>query len=78
MVRADRGGENIWAISDNAGVFVKRINWQADVRGELTMCATFKIHAVEAANLRVFVGMVKGDAELKILHSMLEYNDFFC
>ena len=40
-------------------------------------CATFKIKAGEAANLRVFVGMVKGDAELKIFHSILEYNNFF-
>ena len=40
-------------------------------------CATFKIQAVEAENLRVFVGMVKGDAELKIFYSTLKYNDFF-
>ena len=32
---------------------------------------------MEAANLRVFVGMVKGDAELKIFHSMLKYNNCF-
>ena len=31
----------------------------------------------EAANLRVFVGMVKGDAKLKIFHSMIKYNDLF-
>ena len=37
----------------------------------------FKIKALEAANLRVFVGMVKGDAELKLFHSMLKYNDLF-
>ena len=30
---------------------------------------------VEAENLWVFVGMVKGDAEIKIFHSMLKYND---
>ena len=45
--------------------------------GGSTKCSTFKIQAVEAANLRVFVGMVKGDAELKIFHSMLKYNNFF-
>ena len=28
-------------------------------------------------NLRVIVGMVKGDAELKIFHSMLKYNNVF-
>ena len=27
--------------------------------------------------MRVFVGMVKGDAELKIFQSMLKYNDLF-
>ena len=45
--------------------------------GESTKCATFKIQAVEAANLRVFMGMVKGDAELKIFHSMLKYDNLF-
>ena len=39
---------------------------------------TFKIQMVEAENLRVFVGMVKGDAELKIFHSMLKYKGFCC
>ena len=43
----------------------------------MTKCATFKIQAVEAEILRVFVGMVKGDAELKIFHSMLKYNYLF-
>ena len=33
------------------------------------------MQAMEAENLRVFVGMVKGDAELKIFHSMLKYNN---
>ena len=32
---------------------------------------------MEAANLRVFVWMVKGDAELKLFHSMLKYNGLF-
>ena len=50
----------------------KLLKWQADVGGESTRCAKFKIQAVEAANLRVFVVMVKGDAELKIFHSMLK------
>ena len=27
--------------------------------------------------MRVFVGMVKGDAELKLFNSMLKYNDLF-
>ena len=32
---------------------------------------------MEAADLRVFVGMVKGYAGLKIFYSRLKYNDFF-
>ena len=50
---------------------------QAYVGGESTKCTTFKIQTAEAANLQVFVGMVKGDAELKVFHSMLKYNDLF-
>ena len=56
----------------------KLLKWQADVRGGgSTKCARFKIQTVEAVNLRVFVGMVKGDAELKILYSMLKHNYLF-
>ena len=55
----------------------KLLKWQADVGGESKECAAFKIQAVEAANLRVFMGMVNGDAELKIFHSILKYNDLF-
>ena len=55
----------------------KILRWQADFMGEWTKCATFKIKAVEATNLRVFVGMINGDVELKIFHSMLKYNDLF-
>ena len=55
----------------------KLLKWQADVGGELKKFATFKTQAMEAANLRVFVGMVKGDAELKLFHSMLKYNNLF-
>ena len=55
----------------------KLLKWQADVGGELTKCAMFKIQAVDAANLRVSVRMVEGDAELKIFHSMLKYNNLF-
>ena len=43
----------------------KILKWQADFGRWSTKCAMFKIQAVEAANLWVFVGMVKGDAELK-------------
>ena len=77
------GGNTGWsALTEAVKMFVpaaitqefskKLLKWQADVGGESTKCATFKIQAVEAANLRVFVGMVKGDAELKIFHSVLK------
>ena len=54
----------------------KLLKWQAEVGGISTKCATFKIEAVEAANFWAFVGMVKGDAGLKLFHSMLKYNNF--
>ena len=66
-----------WNSSNNAGVFEKLLKWLAYVSGESTKCATFKIQAAEAANLRVFVGMLKGDSEIRIFHSMLKHNDFF-
>ena len=50
------------------------MKWQAHVRGESTNCGTFKMLAVEAENFSVFVGMVKGDVELKLFHLMLKYN----
>ena len=37
----------------------------------------FKMQAVGAVNMRVFVGMVKGDAELKLFHSMVKHYDLF-
>ena len=72
MVRSDRGCENVWASRNHTGVLLKTPKMAGRYWGESTKCATFKIQAVEAANLRVFVGMVKGDAELKIFHSMLK------
>ena len=77
MVRDNRGHENVWARSDNTRVFEKLLKLQVDVRGELTKCARFKIQAVESENLQVFVGMVKGDAELKMFHYILKYNNLF-
>ena len=53
------------------------LKWKAVVGGEPTKCATFKTQAVEASNLRVFWGMVKGDVELKLFHSMVKYNYLF-
>ena len=55
----------------------KLLKWMADVVGESTIRVTFKTQEVEAANLQVFVGMVNGDAELKLSHSMVKYNDLF-
>ena len=55
----------------------KILKWQADVGGKLKKCATFKTQTIEAANLRVFFRMLKGDTELKLCHSMLKYNNFF-
>ena len=46
MVSVDRGRENVWSISNHTGVLEKLPKWQADVGGESTKCATFKIKAV--------------------------------
>ena len=35
------------------------------------------MQAMEAENLQVFVGMVKGDVEFRLLHYMVKYNDLF-
>ena len=40
--------------------------------GSLKKLATFKAQAVEAENVQVFVGMVKGDMELKKIYLMLK------
>ena len=77
MFSADRGREIVLAKSNNTGVLIKLIKWKADIGGESTKCNRFKIQTVEAENFRVFVGMIKGDTELKIFHSMLKYNNFF-
>ena len=37
----------------------------------------FRAQALESQNMRVFVGMVKGDNKLKVFHSMVKYNDMF-
>ena len=55
----------------------KLLKWQADVGGESTKFVMFKMQAVGAANLQVFLGMVKGDAELKLFRSVVKYNDVF-
>ena len=50
----------------------KQLKQQADVGGGSTKCAIFKTQAVEVANLRVFVGEVKGDAYLELFNSELK------
>ena len=62
MVSTDGSREKVWDRSDYTGFLKKLLKSQADVRWESKNCATFKIQAVEAANLWVFVGMVKGGA----------------
>ena len=49
----------------------------ADVGGDSTKWDKFKTQAAEAPTLRVFVGMVKGDTELKLFNLMVKYNDVF-
>ena len=70
MVSAYGGYGNFWASSDNTRVLGKFSKIIGRCRGGGSKkCAMFKI---QAENLRVFLGMVKGDAELKIFHSMLK------
>ena len=47
------------------------------LRGSKKNARRLKYKRWKRQNLRVFVGMVKGDAELKTFHSMLKYNDLF-
>ena len=61
MVSADGGRENVWASSDYTGVLEKILKCKADVGGESTKRATFKIQAAEAEIFWVFVSMVKGE-----------------
>ena len=77
MVSPD-GGRAIFGPSartqELSGILLK---WKSDFKGESIKCATFKIQAVEAANLKVFFGMVKGDAEFKTFRSVLKYSNLF-
>ena len=77
MVSADGGRENVWASSYYTGVLKKTTQMAGGCWGESKKCAMFKIQAAEAAKFRIFIGMVKGEAELKIFHSMLKYNNVF-
>ena len=77
MVSADGGRENAWARSDSTVILENTNQMAGRCWVESTKCATFKIQAVEAENLRLFVGMVKRGYGVKIFHSMLKYNDFF-
>ena len=55
----------------------KLLKCQEGVGGELTKCATLKTQAAETAGLRVCVGMLKREMELKLFYYMLRYNGFF-
>ena len=68
MVSSGGGGEIFFDSSDNTVVLNKTSKMAGRFRGGLKKCATFKIQAVEEANFRVFVGMVKGDAKLRLFH----------
>ena len=48
---------------------------QSDVGGDDVEAKDFMAQALESKNMQVFVVMVKGDTELKVLHSMVKYND---
>ena len=72
MVRADGGCEKFGPAATTQELSEKLLKFQADFRGGLMKCASFKTQAVEAENLRVFVGMVKGYADFKLFHSILK------
>ena len=73
MVRADGVRENVSAGSVTQEFSKKLLKWQADVGRELTKCTTFKTQAVEAANLWIFFGVLKGDVKLKLFNLILKY-----
>ena len=50
---------------------------QSEVGDDNAKFKDFRAQALESQNMQVFVGMVKGDIEFKIFHSMIEYNDMF-
>ena len=50
----------------------KLLKWQAYVRVDLTKCAKIKTQVVEAENLRVFVGMVKGKCKNTTIYLLLK------
>ena len=49
----------------------------SDVGGDYSKAKYFTYQALELKNLKVFVGVVKGDTKLKVFHSMLKYNEIF-
>ena len=50
---------------------------QLDVGDDDEKAKDFRAQDLESQNLQVFVGMVKGDIELKVFHSMIKYNGMF-
>ena len=51
------------------------LKWQSDDGGDDSKAKEFRAQALESKNILVFVGVVKGDTELKVFHSMVKYND---
>ena len=78
MVSTDRGRENVWASSDYTGVLEKTTQMTGICWGGSTKCATFKIQAAEAENLRVFVGMVQGGRRVKNISLYVKIQQFVC
>ena len=50
---------------------------KSDVGGDDYKAKYLRDQASESQNIQVFVGVVKGDTELKVFYSMVKYNDMF-
>ena len=74
---ADYCHKNVWAGSNNTGVFEEILKYQADVGRESIKYVMFKTRAVEAGSSWVFVGVVKVGLELNLFYTMVKYNDKF-
>ena len=50
---------------------------QSDVSGDNMKSKDVRVQALEAQNLQIFLGIVKGDTKVKLFQSMVKYNDMF-
>ena len=73
MAAVDRVG----AAATSTFFLQRMLKGQLEVGDDNAKAKDFRAQALELQNLQVFVGMVKGDTELKIFHSMIKYNDMF-